>query len=87
MSVETWTLLLNTNTLERVDGSLTDDPNQSDRERPRRRQDRKLNDASGFTEELSDLTERDPKKTDPLYMDADLIQIFIKSIGGKHFCL
>lgn len=49
MSRETRILPLNTNTLDRDDGSLTNDPNKSDRERPRRRQDSKLNGASGFT--------------------------------------
>lgn len=36
---------------------------------------------------LPDPIQRGPYKTDPLRMDTDLVQIFIKSIEGKHFCM
>lgn len=87
MSPETQIFLPQINTLVRENGSLKNAPYKPDLERPRCRQDPKLKCAFGFTDELPDPTVRGLTKNDPLCMDEDLIQIFIKLIGGKHYCM
>ena len=81
------TFLRKANILEIAVGDMKNDLHKPDLEKSWCRQNTKYNGAFGFMEKKPNPIKRGLKKVFPLCMDEDLIQIFIKMIGGRHYCI
>ena len=87
MIPEGQTFLRKVDILEIVTGTMKNVLHKLDLEKPRRKLNTKHSGAFRFIEEKPDPTDQDLNKVFPLCMDKDLIQIFIKMIGGRHYCM
>lgn len=87
MIPEGQTFLRKVDILEIVVGNMKNVLHKLDLEKPRQKKNTKHNGAFRFTEKKPDPTDQDLNKAFPLCMDEDLIQIFIKMIGGRHYCM
>jgi len=87
MIPEGQTFLRKVDILEIVVGTMKNILHKLDIEKPRQKLNTKHSGAFRFREKKSDPIDWDLNKVFPLCMDEDLIQIFIKMIGGRHYCM
>lgn len=87
MALEVRAFLLIAGTLSSMAGPLKKDLYKPDLEISRRRHIQKPWGALGLTNKMPDTTNQGLNKVVSLCKEEDLTQIFIKSIGGRHYCM